>query len=228
MALQPKGVWWSNEPIPQLIMSTVHPDVHDFFGISPAYDDSDPFTRWLSPYEHLDAKSAFRQISGEGEILPIPSLPAPVLGSPPESPSAFSDGSFTNPSLPHFGLASADVWWPGRDTPLSAPELVHSDHMVKQDGVAIMGYVGGYRSSSTRIELVGVILAITSNLPVLLACDSQSVVRRAIYYHNHMVNNNDQKWHSTSKHPASGLIQSKVATRCFSQFGIHRVIFVSL
>ena len=112
------------------------------------------------------------------EILPIPGLPAPVLGSPPESPSAFSDGSFTNPSLPHFGLASAAVWWPGRKTPLSAHEFIHSDYMMKHDGVATMGYLGGYRSSSTRIELVGVILSIMSDLPVFLACDSQSVVRR--------------------------------------------------
>ena len=83
MALQPKGVWWSNEPLPQLMNSTVHPDVRSLFGISPAHDDADPFTRWLSPLEHLDARSAFRKLSGEGEVLPIPSLPAPVQGTHP-------------------------------------------------------------------------------------------------------------------------------------------------
>ena len=143
MALQPKGVWWNNNPIPQLLDSTVHSDVRNLFGISPAHDDSDPctHTRWLYPFEHLDAKSAFRKLSGEGDILPVPSLPDQVQGTPPDTPSAFSDGSFTNPSLPHFGLASAAVWWPGRNMPLSAHELIHSDYMMKHDGVAIMGYL---------------------------------------------------------------------------------------
>ena len=169
--------------------SSVHPDVRVPFGISPAHDDSDPFTRWLSPFEHLDARAAFRKLSGEGEVLPIPSLPAQVHGTPPDSPSAFSDGSFTNPTLPHFGLASAAVWWPGRVTPLSTHELTHADYMMKHDGVAILGYLGGYRSQSTRIELVGVILSIMSDLPVFLACDSQSVVKRAQFYADHLRNN---------------------------------------
>ena len=176
--------------MPQLMESTVHPDVRSLFGISPAHDDTDPFTRWLSPYEHLDARTAFRKLSGEGEVLPIPKLPAPVQGTPPADPSAFSDGSFTCPSLPHYGLASAAVWWPGRVTPLSELELLHSDYIMKNDGVAILGYLGGYRSSSTRIELVGVILSILSDLPVYLACDSQSVVRRAQFYAEHLRTNN--------------------------------------
>ena len=61
--------------------------------------------------------------------------------------------------------------------------------MMKQDGVAVLGYLGGYRSSSTRIELVGVILSIMSDLPVFLACDSQSVVNRAQLYANHLRTN---------------------------------------
>ena len=52
-----------------------------------------------------------------------------------------------------------------------------------------MGYLGGCSSSSTRIELVGVILAIMFSLPVNLACASQSVVRRAHFYAEHMRHN---------------------------------------
>ena len=69
------------------------------------------------------------------------------------------------------------------------PELLHSDYIMKNDGVAIMGYLGGYRSSSTRIELVGVILSILSDIPVHLACESQSVVRRAQFYAEHLRTN---------------------------------------
>ena len=189
MALRPKGSWWSNSPTSALKDSSIHPKVRALFGMSDHHDDTDPFTRWLSPVEHLDAKSVFRKLSGEGDILPVPDLPDKVHGDVPESPSAFSDGSFTNPSMPHFGLAAAAVWWPARDAQLSTLELLHSDYHMTSTGVAIMGYLGGYRSSSTRIELVGVILAIMSSLPVHLACDSQSVVRRAHFYAEHLRHN---------------------------------------
>ena len=77
----------------------MHPKVRALFGMSDQYDDTDLFTRWLAPVEHLDAKSAFRKLYGEGDILPIPDLPEKVHGELPEAPSAFSDGSFTHPCL---------------------------------------------------------------------------------------------------------------------------------
>ena len=52
----------------------------------------------------------FESFLVKGDILPISDLPGEVHGDVPEAPSAFSDGSFTNPSMPHFGLASAAVW----------------------------------------------------------------------------------------------------------------------
>ena len=60
-------------------------------------------------------------------------------------------------------------------------------------GLDILGYLGGYRSSSSRIELVGVILSIMSNLPVHFACDNLSVLRRAQYYTDHLRQHDTQE-----------------------------------
>ena len=45
--------------------------------------------------------------------------------------------------------------------------------------MALLGYLGGYQSSSSRIELVGTIMAMLANFPVHLAGDNLSVVNRA-------------------------------------------------
>ena len=45
--------------------------------------------------------------------------------------------------------------------------------------MALLGYLGGYRSSSTRIGLVGTIMALLSNFPIHLAVDNQMVVTKA-------------------------------------------------
>eukprot|EP00973_Karenia_brevis_P063358 8806287-Karenia_brevis.AAC.1 len=58
-------------------------------------------------------------------------------------------------------------------------------------GLAILGYLGGYKSSSSRIELLGVILSLLSNVAVHLAGDNLSVVRRADYYRKWLLDNPD-------------------------------------
>eukprot|EP00973_Karenia_brevis_P057306 7971046-Karenia_brevis.AAC.1 len=67
-----------------------------------SYTTSDPFVEWLSEFAHFDARTAFRHITGDGIILDTPPLPPRVEGAPPNEPSAFSDGSFTNPTHPHY------------------------------------------------------------------------------------------------------------------------------
>ena len=52
----------------------------------------------------------------------------------------------------------------------------------RSDGISIVGHLGGYTSSSSRVELLGAILALFSDLPLHLAIDNASDVRRAKRY----------------------------------------------
>ena len=131
--------------------------------------------QWLQPHRHLDAITAFRKISGEGTILDDPALPQAVQGPLSDSPNAFSDGSFASPTLSAFGLASAAVWYPQRAHNVTDLERLHSMHcydVAGQYGVVIFGYLDGYKSSSARIELVGLILSLfltcLSTLPLIM------------------------------------------------------------
>ena len=124
-----------------------------------AYRHDDSCKKWLEDFEHYDARTAFRAITGDGQKPPSPPLPQGVQGTPSPQPDVFSDGSFTHLSIPHYGLASAAVWWPGRNTTPTELESVLADIEKRGDGAAVLGFVGGFKSSSTRIELFGVILA---------------------------------------------------------------------
>ena len=111
--------------------------------MSDQHDAKEPFTVWLTKVEHLDAKTAFRILTGDGDVFSSPAVLPPVIGQTPDEPSAFSDGSFTNPTLPQFGLASSEVWWPGGVTALSNLEFQYADSDPRPNGVAIMGFLGG-------------------------------------------------------------------------------------
>ena len=66
---------------------------------------------------------------------------------------------------------------------------MHCYNVAGQYGVVIFGYLDGYKSSSARIELVGLILSLFSDLPLYIAVDNASVVRRAQFYHKCIVQN---------------------------------------
>ena len=83
---------------------------------------------------------------------------------------------------PTDGIATAAVWWPNRTMPMSTLEYDYGLCEQRSLGMAIMGYLGGYTSSSSRIELLGVILSLFSDQPLHLAVDNASVVRRASMY----------------------------------------------
>ena len=48
--------------------------------------------------------------------------------------------------------------------------------------MSIIGHLCGYTASFARVELLGAILALFSDLPLHLAIDNESVVRRAAKY----------------------------------------------
>ena len=58
---------------------------------------------------------------------------------PPEDLSAYSDGAFTNPKTPVYGLATAAVWWPGRDASPTNLEHDYAICEVHRLGKAFMG-----------------------------------------------------------------------------------------
>ena len=177
--MQPSGTWWSNSPVQAFDDSLITPAVRKLFGMEQQYDQFDSFMRWLATFEHFDAKTAFRAFTGDGDVLPIPQLPPKVEGDIPEQPSAFSDGAFTNPTKPHLGLASAAVWWPGRQlatSPLSQLEQDMSVDRQRSDGFELLTFLDGPTSSSSRAELAGLIVALFSSLPVHIAIDSAAVL----------------------------------------------------
>eukprot|EP00973_Karenia_brevis_P007741 1051382-Karenia_brevis.AAC.1 len=104
-------------------------------------------------YKHLDATLAMLAINGAGDKFTPPPLPQHVQGTAPNTYNAFSDGSFTHPTLPHFGLISAGVWWPERNTEISTLEHTHTNYRQTPDGIDVMGYHLGCIGSSARAEM---------------------------------------------------------------------------
>ena len=176
LALLPSSPWWTNESN-QEFREDISNDGKKFFGIDCSH--STAFLQWLQPLQHMDARAAFAQLNGGGKTLPITPLPQEVYGNPSLEPDAFSDGSFSDARHPHFALSSAAVWWPQRESskqPLSTLEHEYALERQLQDGLEVASYIDGFVSSSTRTELLGIILALFSDLPVHLAVDSAAVL----------------------------------------------------
>ena len=181
MALLPNSPWWCNDVIDHL---RLHPSstCKELFGIDHKFTATGhPLIEWLAPVQHLDAQTAFRRLTGEGVVLEAALLPMAVQGDAPDDPNCFSDGSFTKPAAPEYGLDSAAVWYPSRPAGPSVLEDQYGLFQIsdQEPGVALLGYLGGYRSSSSRIELVGTIMSMLANFPVHLAGDNLAVVNKA-------------------------------------------------
>eukprot|EP00973_Karenia_brevis_P012806 1739510-Karenia_brevis.AAC.1 len=120
--------WWTDSPGPELIeqLTASTSSVRTFYGIDDVYSANSQMCTWLSTYQSHSASQAFQIINGFGQT-PITS--ADILGItcihsvPPLSPNCFSDGSFTHPTLPTFGLSTSAIWWPSRVDPFSDQEL---------------------------------------------------------------------------------------------------------
>eukprot|EP00973_Karenia_brevis_P042132 5833459-Karenia_brevis.AAC.1 len=135
------------------------------FGIQ-RYGEHDPFIKWISEQQHLDARTAFQVFDGAGAIPERPPLPSFVNGIPPEQVNVFSDGSFSLPDFPLLGLSTAGVWWPDRfDTGLSYVEECFADHTLCEDGLELFAFNKGSVGSSTRSEILGLLITACSNFP---------------------------------------------------------------
>eukprot|EP00973_Karenia_brevis_P009766 1318864-Karenia_brevis.AAC.1 len=92
--------------------------------------------------------------------------------------------------MPTFGLSTAASWWPNRDyISTSSQELEFALPHPQHDGLACTGYLRGFISSSTRAELLGVIIALLAPIPVHIALDNLAVVKKAQYFHNILLSN---------------------------------------
>eukprot|EP00973_Karenia_brevis_P041352 5722898-Karenia_brevis.AAC.1 len=130
--------------------------------------------------------------------MPIPDLNPPLLDSAaranlPEKPDAFTDGSLSDAKHPEFGFSTAPVWWPGRQldqSPLSDLEYYYTEEKQETNGLATSSFINGYDSSSSRAELLGLILALFSDRLCHIAVDSSAVLgpakRIQQWIHNNM------------------------------------------
>ena len=74
MAVLPNSPWWCNDVIDDL---HYHSSIacKALIGIDSRFvASSHPLVEWLAPVQHLDAKTAFRQLMSEGVVLEAPPL----------------------------------------------------------------------------------------------------------------------------------------------------------
>eukprot|EP00973_Karenia_brevis_P027512 3794912-Karenia_brevis.AAC.1 len=77
-----------------------------------------------------------------------------VSDLPPIIPNVYSDGSFTHPKYPVYGLSTCSTWWPHRLSCM--PHQLEQEFSYAQqdaDGLTSMLRLLGYTSSSSRAEL---------------------------------------------------------------------------
>ena len=182
LTISPNTPWWTNHPVD--FTANCSPAAQQFFGVDLSFDAS--FLHWLEQYGDLNARDGFHLINGYGKQMPVPpasqTRQVATQTNIPDKPDAFSDGSSTHPKMPQFGIATAAVWWPGRSLrmhPLTQLERTYGHSRELQDGIAVAAYLEGYDPSSTRAELLGLILALFSPMSCRLAIDSAATLHRA-------------------------------------------------
>eukprot|EP00973_Karenia_brevis_P012785 1737100-Karenia_brevis.AAC.1 len=91
-------------------------------------------------------------------------------------PNAFTDGSVTHPKMPSAALATCSCWIPGR-TDIHIPESLTMFADFRFDADGLVGYtkLGGCRPSSTRAELLGLIIASLIPIAIHIAIDNHAV-----------------------------------------------------
>ena len=126
-----------------------------------------------------DMLEAFDAVRGRLELPDLTCCLAALPfagGDPPENPNCYSDGSLASATSQLLSMGGAGVWWPGRALEHHPATLVERDfahHEQCDNGVAVWAATPGRGLSSTRTELVGVILALAGAVPVHIATDSQ-------------------------------------------------------
>eukprot|EP00973_Karenia_brevis_P069407 9651431-Karenia_brevis.AAC.1 len=152
------------------------------WGIYREFVDDHQFLSWVRPFSGRDASTVFAELNGARNQLPMPDLPEQVVGTPPDTPSCYSDGSASLPNHPCFSLSTAGVWHPGRHlehSPLAVMEEALSLDDQRPEGLELYAYLDGHPTSSSRSELVGLILSLFAPVPLHVALDSAAVLHPA-------------------------------------------------
>eukprot|EP00973_Karenia_brevis_P059145 8235207-Karenia_brevis.AAC.1 len=88
-------------------------------------------------------------LNGCEQKLDPPPPPPYQPGVAPTQPNVFSDGAFTHPTTPMYGLSTGGIWHPSRQLdviPLSSLELDYSLHKQCHDGLEMFMYLDGVQS----------------------------------------------------------------------------------
>eukprot|EP00973_Karenia_brevis_P062638 8709785-Karenia_brevis.AAC.1 len=156
----PNTPWWTDSES-SLELSNMSRSCQEAFGVDFTYTSSDQFCTWLKPYSKYHAKIAFQILNQAMEKLEPPPPPSYVVQHAPGEPNVFTDGSFSHSKCPAYGLATAGAWHPHRridEQPLSELEMAYATHECASDGLELLTYLDGLPSSSTRAELLGLII----------------------------------------------------------------------
>eukprot|EP00973_Karenia_brevis_P035744 4931849-Karenia_brevis.AAC.1 len=107
----PTSTFWSkqDDPLQNTSLNTVQKQQ---CGIDMHTLDT-TFGNWLNGFTEAYAISSYHQLN---YCPPCATHPTPpfVLEDHPSAINVFSDGGFTLPTMPRFGLMSAGVWWTSR------------------------------------------------------------------------------------------------------------------
>ena len=112
-------------------------------------------------------------------MFSLPPPPPACVGNAPDSANAYSDGSAACPRTPHFCLMTAGVWHPARlpEHSALAPLEQHFAEVNWCDGgLELAASLTGWGASSTRAEILGLILAALAPFPVTVGCDSAAAL----------------------------------------------------
>ena len=115
--------------------------------------------RWES--KHAQANHFVNYHRGNFEFSEFPELPFCNDG-PPDMPNVYSDGGVTNPDSPTWATGSFGIFWPDRNLNTHGLTGIESDyayHHEATDGMELWGNMHSPACSSTRAELMGVIIA---------------------------------------------------------------------
>ena len=108
-----------------------------------------------------------------------PTFPKAVQGLPSKDPDQFTDGGVTNPNNQLWSIGGFGVWTKQYDDNSTTPTLFHERYV--DEGTSRCGPMAGFRTSSTRNELAGGILALLVPSPVHIASDSRGFFEKANY-----------------------------------------------
>eukprot|EP00973_Karenia_brevis_P084390 11711985-Karenia_brevis.AAC.1 len=118
LAILPCSPFWTNDDDDHYHDGTITSSTATFIGIDRSYPRDGHVCQWLDAYSHMTAETAFEVINGIQKpsitIKDIVNIPQ-VEGTPPITPNAYSDGSFSNPKQRNFGLSTSAIWYPARN-----------------------------------------------------------------------------------------------------------------